>query len=218
MGCSIDGIPKYLYFSTNKKVYKPKNFRFYHLLFITGFKERHNPIEFPYTLTAISVCWSKLIFSGHVLSVVKALASNPDSRGDHVFFGRVKRIKKFNVEGVCDSIECKGRHTLTTEIIHTPIECNYSHSEILIKHVYLAGNKTNVEIVSKEQFDKKKCLLRKNAHKDFFKPLLLQYRAKMATALNADIDELNIPWHLRILPKNFIVSLSLWRVMTYKSR
>jgi hypothetical protein len=219
MGHSLEKIPKYLLFTIGKKkIYKPKNFRFYHLLFITGFKNKSNPIEFPQTLTAISVCWSKLIIPQHVLLVVNALASNPDGRGDHVYYEKVNKLKKFKIEDEYLEGDYKGKHILTVDLIHSPIEFNYSHSEILIKHIYTKNGVIQTDIITKDIYDSKKCLLRKNGHKDFFKPLLLKYRAKMATSLNNDIRELDIPWYFRILPKNIIVNFSLWKAMTFTNR
>lgn len=217
MECTIPGIPEYLHFREDKKTYSSKDFKRYHLLYSTGTKEKSNPIEFPNTLTAISVCWSKLIRRDHVLNVVRSLAKNPDGRGNHVYYGKVSNIHSFKVEGEYPDGDYKGKHVLTTEITHSPIACNYAHAEILIKHVYQIGGTPKIEIISKESFDKKTCILRKG-HNSFFKPLLLQYRAKMATMMNTSINELDTAWYIKIMPKNLIVTVSLWKVMTINSR
>lgn len=218
MDCSIPNIPKYLHFTASRKKYKPSRFRFYHVLYITGHKEKSNPIEFPNTSTAISTCWSKLINPKHVLQVVRSLSSNPDGRGNHVFFGSVRKIKKIQISEVYVHDAHGGKHTLSAQIWHTPLPCNYAHAEIMIAHTYFENGKSKSEVVTKSMYDDKKCLLRKKSHKAFFTPLILKYRAEMATMLNCDIKDLSIPFHFRILPKHLLIRIAIWKSTFFFSK
>jgi hypothetical protein len=40
----------------------------------------------------------------------------------------------------------------------------------------------------------------------------------MATALNSDINELEVPFISKILPKNLILSLSLWKAIHIRNK
>lgn len=218
MGCTYQGIPKYLHYNEDRKVYKAKEFKFYQLLYRTGFKERENPIEFPRSLTALSVCWSKLINPKDVLHTVVS-QGDPSKLGNHVFFGKIRQIRKIKVKHECNIIEnCNGTHLLEPYIEHTPLDCNYSHSEIMIRHIYTKNGVLVKEVITKKDFEDRKCLLRKKQYKEFFEPLILEYKSKMATALNSDISDLDKPFFTRFLPKNLILSLSLWRAIHIRNR
>jgi hypothetical protein len=218
MECTLEGIPKYLHYYQKRKVYKPKEFKTYQLLYRTGFTERENPIEFPRSITALSVCWSKLINPKDVLNTVVS-QGDPNKLGNHVYFGKIGQIRKIKVCQIFNENEAfKGQHILESFVIHTPLPCNYSHSEIMIMHRYKENGNFIEEIISKKQFEDRKCLLRKKQHKEFFQPLILEYQSKMATALNSDINELEVPFISKILPKNLILSLSLWKAIHIRNK
>ncbi len=217
MKCTALGIPEYLY-TEARKTYSPKHFRFYHLLYRTDSKDRENPLEFPRIVTAYSVCWSKLIIPKDVLPTIRALATNPENKGDNTYFGKVRKIRRIKIEKTYnDSEDFSGLHTLTAETIHSHHEFNYSHSEILIKHTYYTKGKKKVEVISNKDWEDKKCLLRKKAHKDFFQPMINDYKAKISTALNSDIAELDAKWYTRFLPKNIMVSFTIWKMITFNN-
>jgi hypothetical protein len=224
MACSTIGIPPYLHYSEGeRKKYKPNNFRSYHLAYRTGFEERKsNPIEFPNSLTAFSVCWSKLIERSDVLFTVRSNAKNPESMGNHVYFGKIGLIKDIWIKGYFDARinkEAKhpGYHVIEPEFSHTPMECNYSHSEIMIKHSYHLDGKLNIEIITKKQYEDRKCALRKKINKDVFQPMINEYEAKLGTLLNSSTTQLDIPFFLKLFPPNLIVSLSLWKAILVKN-
>lgn len=219
MGCTVKGIPEYLHFSDGKKIYSTEKFRFYHLLFRTGFKDKGNPFENPDIIPAYSVCWSKLIKPDHVLQTVRLNAVIPDNKGDNTYFGKVKDIRRIKIEAdYSNSPEYSGKHLIVTEIVHTPFPCNYSHCEILIKHTYFKNGQLTTEIITTDDWKNKKCLLRNKSHKDFFQPIINEYKAKIATAMNSDISELDARWYIRMLPKNVLVSLSLWKAVTFHQK
>jgi|GEM_PF-5796805 len=215
MECSEKDIPRYLHYSENKKIYHNRYFKFYHLLFRTGFKEKDNPIEFPLVITSFSVCWSKLISAKDVLKTVKENAKNPDGMGNHTFFGRINTINKIIIKENYSDSQYSGEHIVSVAFKHSPVECNYSHSEILIKHQYNDNGERKIETIEYDAWANKKCLIRKKSHKDFFQPIINDYKAKLATSLNSDINELNTKWITRFFPKNLIVRLSFWKATTF---
>jgi hypothetical protein len=206
MSCDLPQVPEYLHYNKDKqKIYNPKSFKFFHLLYITGFYENVNPIQFPFTSTSISSCWSKLIKYNDVLRTV--LAHNPNL-GDHVFYGKIRSIKNFKIVKNCDSGRFAGIHKLETLVIHNPVTCNYSHSEILIKHTYFDNLEIKTHVIKHEEW--KKCVLKKGVPKEFFGDLDLKYRAAIATILNNDLNNPNIPFYFTFLPKRLITRWMLW--------
>lgn len=194
MACS--NTPTYLHYnSTEKKLYKSSHFQWFHRLYRTGFKnipDKVNPIEFPDKSTSISVCWSKLICQKDVLNTVRNEAENPDAVGNHVYFGIKYKILKLKLEhSNTNNGLYKGLHIISPIIKHSPNECNYSHSEILIQHTYPYGSVIKTEILTEENWDKSLFKKFKKGHmeKAFFRQLNLEYRTDMSFLLNNDIDE-----------------------------
>jgi hypothetical protein len=215
MPCPHANIPKYLQYSIGQKIFKQKRFKNRHLLYRTGIKENFNPIEFPFSSTAISVCWSFLIAKKDVLDAVLTGAKNPEKLGNNVYFSYVKDIRTTKVEMLREDGVYKGNHILTTVIKHSPFECNYSHSEILINHVYYENDELKSKVLEHDDWNKslfKKW--KKGAEKEFFKRLNLEYTATIATYLSRDCSEIDIPFYYKIISKKFILRvLFFWRVI-----
>jgi hypothetical protein len=206
MTCSNPDIPKYLHYSGNEKIYKDSKLKARHLLYRTGFKENDNPIEFPNTLTSISVCWSNLIRRGDVLKVI------PLRLGNYVFFGKMKDVQDCIIQQNCSEGTYIGQHKITTVIKHSPLECNYSHAEILMRHTFPDEKGITNSIVIKHD-DWGKSLFKKyksGPNKKFFKLLELDYRVTMATLLRNDSKELDIPFFLKLFSLNRTIKLSLF--------
>jgi hypothetical protein len=206
MACTHADIPKYLHYNGNRKVFIESEFKRKNPLYRTGNSERENPIDFPFTSTSISTSWDKLIELNDVLKVLKA--HNPNTTDNSVYYGYPDEIKEYILEGVCEGGTYKGAHRLTTVIKHTPEPCNYSHSEILIKHSYFENNEPKTVVIEHKDWNKSLFKRVKNEYKPFFKQLDLQYRADMALLLKNNSNDLQIQFYLKIVSKKFI--LNLW--------
>lgn len=205
MSCDNPNTPKYLIYFSGKKIFPEKKFKNNQYLYRTGFKERENPIEFPFSATAISVSWSNLILRRHVLKII------PETLGNNLYYSKIKELRKCRVEQFCNEGEYSGPHLIIPVIKHSPIPCNYAHSEILMKHFYHENNEMRTTIIEYEDWGKslfKK--FKKGPRKEFFKILELDYRAEIATILNKDCKELDIPFYLNILPKYLILRISFF--------
>ena len=200
-------IPKYLHYKKGRRVYQERHFKPSHLLYRTGFKEENNPIEFPSTLTSISVCWSLIILQKDVLYTVLK-GGNPERLGNHVYYGKVEEIKEYCNECNCDEGLFKGIHKIRVKLRHSPIELNYSHCEILIEHSFFENAVLKTIII--EHKDWKESLLMKGVPKAFFKKINLDYRASMAILLNSDCDEVKIPFYFKIIPKKLLLKIFLY--------
>jgi hypothetical protein len=204
MACTKPHIKKYLHYTADMRKYANKNFKKWHLVYRTGFKEDSNPIKFPSVLTSYSLNWSKLIKPNHVLETV--LAENP-SLGDSVFFGKIKLIKLIDINSECPSGVYLGMHRIQTVMQHEPVPCNYSHCEILIKHTYLENNESKEVLLRYD--DWKDCQLNVGKPPKFFKELRGNYRAKVATILNNRLQD-RLPWYFRIFNSRKLVSAFLY--------
>jgi len=204
MPCIHPDVPKYLHYTDSRKIFEENAFKNSHLVFRTGFKERENPIDFPLTSTSISVSWSKLIEKNHVLNVVKACAKNPDKMGNHVYFGRISDLKVFNIEKVCTEGKYAGPHIITALIKHVPVECNYSHSEILIVHEFYENNELKSNIIEHKHWDKSVFKKSKGADKEFFTLLDLDFRHDMAYVLKNDVIQLQTSILSKIFSKKTV--------------
>lgn len=205
MGCPNPDVPPYLHYNPKKKTYKCWRFAFWHLIYRTGKRGNSNPIEADKMRTGYSVCWSKLINHADVLKTV--LASNP-SLGDTVYFGKVNQFKKVVVKNNCDTGDFKGEHIVRIKLFHKPEICNYSHSEILIQHIYPENNKKQNKILQYD--DWKDSLFEKGRPPKFFKELKAGYRAKVFTILNCELNHSSLPLYLRFHPKLFLVQLMIF--------
>ncbi|MCK6609243.1 MAG: hypothetical protein L6Q66_08995 [Bacteroidia bacterium] len=211
MACLDSKIPKYLHFTEKKRpVLSQSKFKINHILFRTGFKEKVNPIELPPSNpTSISVCWNKLIQLSHVLFTVKSGAKNPDNLGNHVFYGFVGEVNRFNLKRTCESGIYMGLHTITLSIRHDPLPCNYSHAEILINHTYHENNELKSVIIEHSEWKNSLFKTVKGENKKFFKDLELNFRADVVHLLKRDSDVLNKTWFSRSYIKVLIIRLFL---------
>lgn len=215
MACTHLDIPKYLHYNENRKVYAEVDFKRKNPLYRTGNSEMGNPINFPFTSTSISTSWDKLIELKDVLRVLKA--HNPNTSDNHVYFGYPDEIKQYKLEQECEEGTYKGIHVLTTVIKHSPEKCNYSHSEILIKHSYFENSEPKTVIIEHKDWDKSLFRKVKKDYKPFFKILDLQYRADMALLLINDSGSLNVPFYLKIFSKRTVFNMWLrYKLLLWK--
>ena len=123
MACELEGVPKYLHWD-GRQVFCEADFLNEHYLYRLG-----NPIEFPQgTITALSCKWSLLIHEIDVLTVdIPAI-------GDSFKYAVVEAIRSYSLKERKNSDETIAWHKLSCALSHAPKECDYSHSEILIKH------------------------------------------------------------------------------------
>ncbi|MDI1353874.1 MAG: hypothetical protein PSX36_03075 [bacterium] len=211
MACLDSKIPKYLHYSEKKRpVLSQSRFKINQILFRTGFKEKVNPIELPPSNpTSISVCWNKLIQLNHVLFTVKSGAKNPDNLGNRVFYGFVGEVKRFNLERTCLSGIYTGPHVISLTIRHDPLPCNYSHTEILIRHSFYESNKLKSVIIEHSAWKSSLFKMVKGEDKKFFKDLELNFRADVVHLLKRDSEALNKTWLSRSFIKVAIIRLFL---------
>lgn len=172
MPCTNPIIPEYLWYE-NQVIYVDADFgddeRMYRLT------KNENPIEFPSTLTAYSCNWSRIIREEDILTV----SHNEeliDFRTAPIQSLRGITIAKYKPEN-----PHSGWHKLSCAFIHTPNECNYSHSEILIRHEIFSDMAMNQLVLHNvysynDWQNKTQCLLTKGG---IFKELRGDYRLEL---------------------------------------
>jgi hypothetical protein len=190
------------------KIYPKWRFHFWHLLFRTGHQGLSNPLEAigaDKMNTGYSVCWSKLIKHTDVLDTV--LAANP-KLGDTVFFGKVGLFKKVVIKKNCNEGSFKGEHVVRFVLKHSPEECNYSHTEILIKHNYYENGQKRSKILQYKDWSTS--LFKTGKPPLFYKELRAAYRAKTLTILSNKLNNQNLPRSLKFHPKIFFVKFLIY--------
>lgn len=126
MSCSDIKVPEYLHFD-NKHVYADADFLDKHSVY--RLSKDDCAVEFPSTKTGYSVKWSELINVDDIFNV-------PTPNGLNSFrTASVSSIRNVSVEEtVIDPEDGQRIHVITCSMLHSPNECDYSHSEILITH------------------------------------------------------------------------------------
>ena len=170
MSCKSPNVPQYLHWD-NRQVFSEADFlpgqQLYRIT-LNG-----NPIEFPAgTITAYSCKWSILINEEDLFIV-----DNP-SIGNTFKCAIVHTIKAFELKKEKMDGNNLGWHKLTCSLLHKPNDCDYSHSEINIKHEIfedeLNVNSIFNEIYTYEVWQNEAALLQ--AGGSFFKTLRKDYR------------------------------------------
>ena len=205
MSCDSKVIPAYLHWAT-KKTYKQEDFYYFHKLY--RIKSKGNPIDIPAQwLTAISCKWSRLIKKKHILI-------QPEKKiGDDYDFVFIKEVKKYERKDILrDNHEFKGVHKLSCVIIHKPEPCDYSHSEILIRHRIYREEEIEPffdETYSYESWAKETALLKKSNAR-FFKDLKKDFRVDMIKLISRNSPTNTIRTNL----KSFLNIID-WRIHKY---
>lgn len=126
MVCTADGVPEYLHWN-KRQVYKDADFLNDQLLY--RLTNSGNPIEFPQgTYTALSCKWSFLIEEKDVVTAER------DFIADSYKYAVIGVIRNYSLKRQKEFDGENSWHKLTCEFNHDPKVCDYSHSEILIKH------------------------------------------------------------------------------------
>ena len=133
MPCTSILIPQHLHWN-DRKVYNDEDFKDTQCLYRLG-----NPIEFPSTITAYSCKWSFLIKENDVL-----IAQDPIRFTDYRY-AIIKEVRNYSFVILNDiDKDNLNWHKLTCFFKHQPDDCDYSHSEINIKHqVFQDENQKN---------------------------------------------------------------------------
>jgi len=142
MACTRPDVPTYLHWDGILKC-PDCDFLDEHLLYRLYFSP--NPIEFPAGQTnAFSCKWSNyLINLDHIF-----LVDDPPL-GDKYESARIHDLRLHQNLGIKnDGGTHLGLHKLTCFFNHDPLECDISHSEILIKHQIFTDNTESHEIFS----------------------------------------------------------------------
>lgn len=173
MSCNSPNVPEYLHWD-NKQVFSEADFLPDHHLYRITLNS--NPIEFPAgTITAYSCKWSILINEEDLFKV-----DNP-SIGNTFKYAIVETIKAFELKREKIDGNNTGWHKLTCSFLHNPNDCDYSHSEINIKHEIFSdeaeANSNFKETYTYEVWQKEAALLQ--ASGSFFKTLRKDYRKDM---------------------------------------
>lgn len=169
--CTNPDIPKYLH-STDRLRFEQNKFRRYHKIY--RLESSSHPLIPDSSFNALSCNWSKLIKHRHVPRIKPSV-------GTDFKFCFFDSISKFRIEQEVEDPEFGGLHVLSCFTIHEPETCDYSHIVILIKHQIFANNESDpyyCEIYTYEEWDQKKCLLRKRQGRAF-KNLRKEYRMEM---------------------------------------
>lgn len=168
MPCEKDGVPKYLHWD-GRRVFSDIDFLPEQFLYRLG-----NPIEFPQgTITAFSCKWSFLIEEQDVLTV------DIPSISDKYKYAIIESIRSYFLKEEKNSEGSNAWHKLTCSLSHAPNECDYSHSEILIKHDIFSdeaeSNLINSFTYTYELWQTNKTILQRKS----FKEMRKDYRRDM---------------------------------------
>jgi hypothetical protein len=171
MACDNPEIPEYLHWDQTTK-YKEKDFKDDDKLYRIG--KPDNPIEFPSTLTAYSCKWSQIIKAEDILRG----ASNLGTAYHTAVIQDIKSISLTREKN--DGGKNIGFHIITCVLGHCPKDCDFSHSEILIRHRIFSDESCN-NLIFDDTYDHQKwgnktALL---AGKGFYKQLRSDYRCEL---------------------------------------
>jgi hypothetical protein len=175
MKCDNKNVPSYLHWN-NRIVFHTDAFLNYHKLY--RLKAQNNPIEIPEQwANAVSCRWSKIIKKKHI-TIEPPKAHYNDY--DYVFLQEIINYKK---TGILENQQHQyaGKHVLTCVMHHDPLDCDFSHCEILIRHQIFKGDMEKAvfdQVYTHEQWQEKTALLNKEGGK-FFKGLKKAFRLDM---------------------------------------
>jgi len=126
MPCDKEGVPEYLHWNGRQVL---RDADFLNDQFLYRLTNGGNPIEFPKgTYTALSCKWSFLIQQEDVLTAEK------DFIADSYKYAIIEGIRNYFLKREKEFDGSNSWHKLTCVLNHDPKECDFSHSEILIKH------------------------------------------------------------------------------------
>lgn len=182
--CTNPDIPNYLH-SADRPVLGQDKFKRYHKVY--RIESRSHPLIPDSSFNALSCNWSKLIKHKHV-SIIKPTV------GKDFRFCFYDSILKFKVEQDIEDEHFGGRHLLSCYTTHEPEKCDYSHIVILIKHQIFTDNEFNpyyCEVYTYDEWNEKKCLLRKRKGQAF-KKLRKGYRMEMLRTFALVKEDLRI--------------------------
>jgi hypothetical protein len=174
MECDNKEIPNYLHWN-NRRTFENENYIYFHKLY--RIKDNGNPINIPAQwINAISCKWSHLVKKKHILL-------QPEKEiGDDYDFVVIKEIRNYKKRTILnEQHEFMGVHVLTCVMKHSPLPCDYSHSEILIRHRVYKNEKVKPyfdETYSHKSWVDKSAML-KRQHGKFFKDLKSDFRVDM---------------------------------------
>lgn len=184
MKCDNKEIPFYLHWN-NRKTFEDKDYYYFHKLY--RIKPKENPIVIqPAWINAISCKWSKLIIRNHIIL-------EPDIKiGDEYDFVFIEEIRKYQKKSILNEThEFNGTHVLSCILKHTPLPCDYSHSEILIRHRIYKNNKTTPyfdETYTYDSWANKTAMLKRMKIK-FFKDLKNDFRVDMIKLISRESSQ-----------------------------
>ena len=203
MKCNNPEIPSYLHWN-NRGIFLDEDFKNFHKLY--RIRVEGNPIEIPEQwINAISCKWSKLIKKKHILL-------QPEKNiGNDYDFVYVQEIREYRKQSTLDTQhDYKGTHVLSCVLYHSPLACDYSHSEILIRHrIFKEQNESPYfdETYTYESWAEKTAMLKKQQGK-FFKELKKAFRADMIALISRSPSQ-NKVWNDILLALKIIKISSL---------
>ncbi|MBI1268558.1 MAG: hypothetical protein GC193_14130 [Cryomorphaceae bacterium] len=170
MNCDRAGVPEYLQWN-DKKVFNESEFEkgqgFYRV------SKSGNDIEFPSILTAYSCKWDVLIEKEHILTI------DVPSIGDNCRKALIEDITKIEILKEKNEGNDLGVHHITCVLEHAPNPCDYSHTQINIRHrLTLHDELIFDEVYSHNQWAKKETRIHFDGK--FYKThLRKEYRKKL---------------------------------------
>jgi hypothetical protein len=208
MKCDNQEVPPYLHWN-NRSTYEDKDYYYFHKLY--RLKAKGNPILIPEKwINAISCKWSKLVKQKHIML-------QPDKKiGDEYDFVFIKEIKSYErINVLKDDHEYTGVHVLSCILKHNPLPCDFSHSEILIRH-RVFKNEESVpffdEVYSYESWESQTAMLKKMKSK-FFKDLKSDFRVDMIKLISRGSSQNNKATNIKavfnLIDWNKVVTSSL---------
>lgn len=184
MKCDKENIPPYLHWN-EKRIFESHRFRYFHSLY--RIKSIGNPITIPEAWgNAISCRWSKLIKKKDILLQPYSQLGNDYN---FVFIEEIKKYyKKRHLRD--ERHEYAGVHVLTCVLAHSPLACDYSHCEILIRHRVFKIGETKPyfdETYTHRSWEEKTAMLKRLGGK-FFKDLRSDFRVDMIKLISRESD------------------------------
>lgn len=173
MACTLPTAPAYVHWNDRPILDETSYLDEHELYRIT---KTDNPIEFPGgTITSLSCKWSHLINVADIYNV-----NDPSLGSFHrtasVLSIRIVKLKREKLVG--DNL---GYHILVCTFLHKPEECDYSHTEVNIRHKIYSDNLETIlvsdTIYTYEIWQAGEALLQSDSR--FYKDLRKDYRAEL---------------------------------------
>lgn len=184
MPCENSITPEYLHWD-GETVLAESQFEKDDVLYRTRFSG--NPIAWPNCMTAFSCKWNKLIKLKDVLLIT------PEKLGNEIAYAKIGETQEVEVKMNCELPDNPifGEHILTCSVVHKPLDCDFSHAEVLIRHECQESGVEIDRVYQYEDWGNKTICIMSRKRPRFLKDLRTEYRSQINSIFNKTISPNN---------------------------